>query len=237
VLQPVCERVGLHWTYSYTPTQLDEALAPCDGAPVLHCHVNANRDSAGRIGLSRGFHVIRDPRDVIVSGYYAHLHSHSIGPWRELEGHRRLLRSLSREAGLLAEIEFSSRLPTEGHLLEPFRALAEWDFAQPNVLELRFEALVSDPLGTVLEALGFLGLLGSGPWRISRRRVARLVEGVAFPRLSGGRARGQADPASHYRAGVGGEWRTHFGPEHKRAFEERHPGLLQRLGYEADGGW
>jgi hypothetical protein len=36
----------------------------------------------------RGFHVVRDPRDVIVSAYFSHLHSHSDANWPRLRHFR-----------------------------------------------------------------------------------------------------------------------------------------------------
>jgi hypothetical protein len=89
----------------------------------------------------------------------------------------------------------------------------------------------------VLEALRFLDLLGSGPWRLSQQRAARILETVSYEQLTGGRAPGQPDSRSHYRMGTAGQWRTHFGKVHELAFEKRHPGLLRWLGYEQGDDW
>jgi hypothetical protein len=60
-----------------------------------------------------GFHVIRDPRDIIVSGYFSHLASHPVdpdqNPW--LMVHRELLNRCGKEEGLLAELDYSSTHP------------------------------------------------------------------------------------------------------------------------------
>lgn len=63
------------------------------------CYVNAEIGSVRPLRDYRGFHVIRDPRDVGVSGYFSHLHSHPIGDWYELAEHRRELQSLPRHEG------------------------------------------------------------------------------------------------------------------------------------------
>jgi hypothetical protein len=52
----------------------------------------------------RGFHVIRDPRDMAVSAYFSHLYSHPTADWPELIKHRKILQSLSKREGLLLEI-------------------------------------------------------------------------------------------------------------------------------------
>ena len=89
--------------------------------------------------------MIRDPRDVVVSGYYSHRHSHPLGSWVELAEHRRRLQAVTPEEGLLLEIDFSARLRTEGIDLEPFRSLSQWDYARDDILELRYEEIVERP--------------------------------------------------------------------------------------------
>jgi len=74
--------------------------------------------------------VIRDPRDMIVSGYFSHLKSHSEQDWPELTEHRKRLQSLSKEDGLLAELDFSRQFLDD---------LATWSYSDPNILELRFD--------------------------------------------------------------------------------------------------
>src|SRR6185437_4365968 len=56
----------------------------------------------------RGFHVVRDPRDLIVSAYFSHLDSHPDAHWPRLRHYRPYLRSLSRHDGLLAEMDFNA---------------------------------------------------------------------------------------------------------------------------------
>ncbi len=55
--------------------------------------VNANWDHRVIIGTLRGFHVIRDPRDIVVSAYFSHKYSHPDGKW--LTEQRKLLRQVS----------------------------------------------------------------------------------------------------------------------------------------------
>src|SRR5262245_34399383 len=54
----------------------------------------------------RCLHVIRDPRDVLVSAYFSHLKSHPTDVWTALESQRKILANLPREDGILATMEF-----------------------------------------------------------------------------------------------------------------------------------
>ena len=81
----------------------------------------------------RAFHVIRDPRDVIVSGYFAHLHSHPDETWPRLRAYRRYLATLDESEGLMAEMEFSSIY---------LHQMLAWDYDNPLILEMRFEDLI-----------------------------------------------------------------------------------------------
>ncbi len=44
----------------------------------------------------KGFHVVRDPRDIVVSGYFSHYYSHPDEGWPKLTHYRRYLRTLSK---------------------------------------------------------------------------------------------------------------------------------------------
>ena len=163
--------------------------------------------------------------------------------------------TLSEEEGLLAEIEFSG--PT-------IDLMNTWDYAQVNVLELRYEEVIRDPYFWLLKAGLHWGLveereLSSGDdvrslinrffsvvRRVSRNRLrlqwvkpavpAAVLLEIAyrhrFERITRGRKPGQEDPGSHYRKGVAGDWKTHFTVSVAERFEERFPGMIQKLGYE-----
>ncbi|BCJ76878.1 hypothetical protein CS0771_64220 [Catellatospora sp. IY07-71] len=209
----------------------------------------------------RGLNVIRDPRDIIVSGYFSHRNSHPeqlMGiVWEELVEHRRVLSEVDVEAGLLAEIEFS------GVFLDPMR---EWNYANPGVLELRMEDMVADPYAHWTRALTHLDLLAPGPfdrlrnaacaWNLADRRstprvpalarrvlppvplrrlpqayVAGALARFSFERLSKGRRPGEEDVHSHYRRGVAGDWRNHLTEVHLKAITARYGDIVQQFGY------
>jgi len=218
--------------------------------------VNAEYEKVAGLGVP-AFHVIRDPRDMIVSGYFSHLKSHSERDWPELTEHRKRLQSLSKEDGLLAELDFSRQFLDD---------LATWSYSDPNILELRFEQVASDPYGTVLLALEWVGVidpddsgsLARDTARLARSFINRLSYRTALFRLirkpqkylSGedvlrfayrnrfskqarGRTRGETDESSHYRRGIPGDWMNHFTPPIAEKFNTLYGTVLEKTGYTA----
>jgi len=128
-----------------------QALVGCFRPDVL-VYSNAEIGQVRLLPRLRGFHVIRDPRDLIVSAYFSHLHSHSLTTWPRLAEHRRQLQAADKSAGLLLEMEFSRRVLAD---------IADWDYDQPGVLELRMEDMIASPVEhfvTIAEHLGLTHL-------------------------------------------------------------------------------
>lgn len=133
-------------------------------------YANASAAHAATLPLYRGVHVVRDPRDVLVSAYFSHLKTHGTDDWPELIEHRERLQSLSKQDGLMAEMEFSAPF---------FRDMATWNYHQPNVLELHMEDVTARPEEAFLQITRFLDLLdpdapGHGVQRAWNEAVYRL---------------------------------------------------------------
>jgi hypothetical protein len=234
-------------------TRADQA-----GAQFVSC-ITADREQLEVLAPRRGFHVIRDPRDIIVSGYFSHRNSHPTEGVHQLAEHRERLKAASKEEGLLLEMDFA-----RGDLLD----LADWDYDRPEILELRQEDLAAKPYDGFVRIFQHLELLPQdeptagrellGVWL--RRTLNRLsdrpmlgplrrpmpatgeillgaVYGHRFEAKTRGRRAGAEDTRSHYRKGVAGDWVNHFTPAHVEAFNQRFEGLLPTLGYETGDDW
>ncbi|MEO8275480.1 MAG: sulfotransferase domain-containing protein [Thermoanaerobaculia bacterium] len=185
--------------------------------------VNADFDSLRGTPL-RAVHVVRDPRDLLISAYFAHALSHPTDNWPELAAFRSLLASVDQPTGLLLELEFCANV---------FDAMASFPPAVEGILEVRYETLIEEPwreFERMFEHLGFDRL-------VSRDALEDLVHRHRFEALSGGRGRGESDPSNHYRKGVAGDWRAEMPPAVRWAFESRFGSLLRRYGYETSGEW
>ena len=142
-----------------------EGLVTATSADLLF-YTNATIDQARTLRPHRGLHVVRDPRDILVSAYFSHLHSHPTDEWSALEAHRRELQGMTKEEGLRHELAFSR---------PQFDSMMAWDYDQPHVLEMKMETLTADPLRHFTSIADFFGWL-DGPEDRGLRRVGRLAQ-------------------------------------------------------------
>jgi hypothetical protein len=251
ILGDLCPLLGLTSFHTPWPLQLplgfqsQEFFAERIRSSRVHCAngsfdllMATNADQSLVIDLKprrfRGFHLIRDPRDIVVSGYFSHRWSHPVhprqNPW--LLEHRKRLMELSEEDGIMLELEYASTY---------FARLSQWDYGNPMTYETRFEELIADPEAEMRRALAFCGILvGSteapaGVFRAvqcSEEAFAEVMRRNAFQRLSGGRPPGVQDKHSHLRSGRVGEYEQYFTPAIQAKFDRLYPELLVRLGYD-----
>lgn len=207
-----------------------------------------------------GFHVIRDPRDIVVSAYYSHLYSHQTQGWPELIRHRKALQKVSKDEGLFLEMEFRK---------EDFTALSAWNYTQENVLEIKMEDMIQNPYEIMVRIFEFLGVIDDMVYSLSaqikfifahilnrihskthglfpfRKKLEKMpVEellGIVFRQRfsvqTQGRKIGEEDRKSHYRKGIAGDWKNHFTSDHILYFKEQYNDLLLKLEYETTADW
>jgi hypothetical protein len=163
--------------------------------------------------------VIRDPRDVIVSSsfYLARLPEDQ-GGWGEdflnLEVSERIMRII--ENGDFLRLR-----------------LRDW-FQCPYAYKVRYEKLLSDPIGELERLLSFLNV------DVSQNFIRLVADKNSF-KAQTGRSRGKEDKDAFLRKGISGDWRNYFNGEVKRAFKHSCDGdwnsLLVTLGYEKNQDW
>jgi len=192
--------------------------------------IDANSEYSHTKSLSnyKGFHVIRDPRDICVSAYYSHLYSHPDKNWPELVDIRKKLLLLSKTEGLKFEMEF---------LAPQFRAMYNWRYGElDQILEIKMEKLVEEPVSSFVEIFTFLELLmdenNMGNNRINEQTLALIIGNNRFTKKTGGRQRGQEDIYHHYRKGLVGDWKNHFDYYLLEIFNNKYIDLLKKLKYD-----
>lgn len=227
-------------------------------------YISADARYLGNPGSFRGVHVIRDPRDIVVSSYFSNLYSHSTEYWPELTEFRGLLEKLPKDEGLLENIKFMAKLRVDGQDLNLFDTLMCWNYSLPPILEIKFEDLAHNPYQLFTEMFEFLGLVEDTELSAaSLKSMLRLIlqnnyPGLSFlkktpkipawmllyfvysnrfSKLAKGREKGQEDIRSHYRKGEPGDWINHFTYKHKKFFKENYNDVLIKLGYEKDDRW
>lgn len=257
ILGRVCSELGLRKRTGYAPEDFGGDLAFAgQRQPDLVCYLDAEWEAVSDLEGLRGVHVVRDPRDILVSAYFSHLHSHQTESWPELREHRERLGEVSKEEGLYLEMEFTGYV---------FEAMQRWEYDRDGVLEAKFEELSERPFEFWLRVMNHLNLLDDGDFglrrslrydvkgllnragrrlgwwprclsadRIPAQRLLGIVYDNRFEKKAGGRASGEADPESHYRKGEPGDWKNHLTDDHLEEFDRRFPRLLEKTGYGGD---
>jgi len=198
----------------------------------LHRHriVSANGFAVDIGRLPDDFRIVRfvrDPRDLVVSGYLYHRRGaepwfRTISPtaeyWAPIAGHvpegmpagvsfAEYLQGLSVEQGLLAEIEFR-----EHHL----ESLRQWP-SDDRIRLFKYEQIIGREREVFGEIFSFYEL----PWYERRAGMWLAYRYSALRRHSD----------RHLRDPRPGQWRDYFTRSVSEAFERKHGDLLDRLEY------
>ena len=221
----------LPWRGDYRHYNSDLAAFQADNANHRLASVNGHALDLGSLDDVRISRFVRDPRDLIVSGYF--YHRRGAEPWcrvadpspadwafangRIPEGLRaaggsftEYLQIVPEEDGLLAELEFR-----QFH----FESMEAWAETDDRILLLRYE----DLLGREIEAFDRLFehyRLSSFERRLGRFFVKRHALDQRRPN------------DEHIRNPHAGQWKKHFTPRVLHAFNDRWGGLITRYGYE-----
>lgn len=168
-------------------------------------------------------HLVRDGRDVVVSGavHRSNLHLNSGAASQErTDALRRALferRVLPEFFDALTDLWIDS---ARAGLLAASRF--------PNTITVHYEHMLTNPereFGRVLSHIGADPACTQACLRVA-----------SFEQLSGGRRSGEEDRSSFFRRGVAGDWREWLTPDQVDAFEAKAGDLLDALGYRGAPG-
>ena len=182
---------------------------------------NATYRFDAECGLS-GWHVIRNPLNLIVSAYYSHLQSHPFtGFWPALMPQRKLLKSAGKDEGMFLTLTFLERADIDSRWMGPLLALRQWDYADGRFKTLKMEDMVARPDHVLRPILSGLGENGSV--------ILPTDSEMRFANFSGGRKVGEIDDSSHYRSGSEDSWKTELPPVIIRYIRSRFADVLERF--------
>lgn len=188
-----------------------------------------------------GSHIIRDPRDLLISGYKYHLwctETWAVEPLTErLKGiiklnsfpidieidglsYQKLINSVDMETGL--KIELNWRRFSFVHMMD-------WDYNHPMIMELRYEEIFGNEVPLFEKLFHHYGfdnkLVDIG---------LQFVERYSFENQ---KKYGNTGENKHLSTGESGQWKNYFFDELKEIFKERYQKLLENLAYEHDDSW
>jgi hypothetical protein len=173
----------------------------------------------------RVLHLIRDPRDVLISAM--HYHKTSDEAW--------LHKTVPDNDGITYQDKLNAlATPFEQYIFELEHStsttiddMLDWQYGRANYMDVRYEDLFQDRSmvlwSSILTFLGFdeadHDFCKETFWKYS-----------LFGEAPGANRR-------HARSGEVAQWKHEFSPELAEAFVDRFPDALQVLGYESDDQW
>lgn len=208
-------------------TSIDDLPTTLSSPYILFNYHSAFRQHTNILSRDdvRILHLIRDPRDVLISAMHFHKKSeegwlHEASPHFDGMTYQQKLNSLpSSLHQFVFEMENSTKA-TIAHM-------DNWRYDRPNSLEIRYEDLIVDhDLKLWTQIMDFLGL------DYSEQKICR--DHFWNYSLFGGLA---GASHSHVRSGGIAQWKKDFTLELAHEFIARFPNILQKLGYEKDNTW
>ncbi len=174
----------------------------------------------------RGLHIIRDPRDVIISGAAFHEKTAEEEWLLEPKGE---FGEMSYQEKLRSLDSLHDKLVFEmnGRGKKTIHQMTAWNYRNENFYEVKYEDLVVDhDLALFSRIFLFLGLSGA---------ILPICLDVAWSRsIFSGALRKHG---VHIRSGRPQQWRSVFTKRLARQFHELFGDALIRLGYETDQSW
>ena len=200
-----------------------------------------------------GAHFIRDPRDIIVSGYLYHLRckekwctNTNFDPsdpilfpkvpksqeYRDQDWKKKYLSSLGNKS---YQQNLRERTESEGLLFEmdhygawTIESMLQWNYNNPNFVELRFESLMNN-IDKIFRDL-------FERFEFSDAQISRALRIVAKNDLNRFTEK-QLRANKHISSRNITKWQKYFKEIHRDAFKQKFGDILIRLGYESSDRW
>ena len=173
----------------------------------------------------RILHLIRDPRDVLISAM--HYHKKADEPWLHEKVPGSNDAPYQQRLNSFATLHEQYLFELENATSNTIEAMLDWQYDRPNCLEVRYEDLWSDrSLSLWRQISSFLGFESAELEVCQQCFWEHSLFGKA-PRAN----------RRHARSGEAAQWKQEFTPELAQAFLDRFPDALQLLGYEEDDQW
>lgn len=186
----------------------------------------------------KGIHLIRDPRNMIISGYFYHLKCKEgwcLEPDKRYKGlsfQEYLKSSKTQEEGLMKELKMVGEWT--------FKNMAEWNYNNKNFIEIKYENLMENYNDTWSNVFNFL----EAPWFKTEQDKDKCillagkenVQKFSQENIKQRNASAKQGPHINFKY-KRDRWREYFTPKIKQKFKTEYGDLLIKLGYENDFKW
>ncbi len=200
-----------------------------------------------------GFHLIRDPRDIIVSGYLYHLRTSEKWCVNEHTSYREPIRFplvpysqqhrneiwkinyLKSLNGKSYQENIRSISQDDGLLFEmknygmwTIQSMNEWDYERAEILEVKFETIMENFESEFIKIFRYIG--------INESDIDHCLS-IAVEHDIGKKSEEEINAMSHVYSKNSTKWKDYFKDVHKELFKEKFGDILIHLGYENDNNW
>lgn len=166
----------------------------------------------------RGVHIMRDPRDMIISGY--HYHKWTTEEWAHRpddqgRSYQQKLLDASQDDGLYMDID---------HFIFSYRDLLEnWNMDDPDMLELKFEDLMGDGRAALYDQIFRHFGCNSDDLALGIRLMTMFEAKKRAGKSTGAK--------SHVRSAKSGQWKGMLTADHLAYIDTELGDVLDKFGY------
>jgi hypothetical protein len=175
----------------------------------------------------RIFHLIRDPRDVVISAMNYHLVSDE--PWLHKPQDRYHGKTYHQMINGLPDDRQRYLFEMENSASRVINDMRTWNYENPSSFECKYEDLIGDTEMLLFgQAADHLGFSPEEVVECRRRFWQASIFGGKSPRK---------ESIKHVRSGRAGQWSKVFDRDLANAFVAKFGDVLVTLGYEPDNSW
>ena len=175
-------------------------------------------------GKYKGLHLIRDPRDCIVSGCFYHQVSRE--RWLHMKQKKFGGQTYQEKINGFSKLEDKLSFEMENAGQYTIDQMVQWNYRNAHFYEAKYEELIADEsLGRFYKIFVFLGFKGS---------QIPMCLGIAYRNSL---FSGRIQRSKHVRSGEAGQWRSFFTSRNRERFKSIFGSALIDLGYERDNDW
>ena len=172
----------------------------------------------------KGLHVIRDPRDIIISGCFYHQKAHE--KWLHVPQDKFGGLTYQEKIKSYETLDDQILFEMENSSLWNIQAITNWNYNNPAFFEAKYENLIADvDLLLFHQIFTFLGFPGQS--------IPEILKIAYKNSIFSGNLR----KTLHVRAAKEKQWEKYFKPKHKAKFLNLYGDVLIKLGYENNHDW